>query len=275
MSRRILLMAIAICTLALLFGGAPSAMAQSFSDFEYRVDSFEVSWGANSADDDFADGAVTPWYVDEGTVDEANGFLILTTPGRVYGPMPAGDSQVWGHRTRAIAPGPFHVEDGTGNYTATSQWQGDVPGLNEIYGMTLESYWGTGEDYIGIYIANWDDDMASIFGGTSGLYVNFSKSVGDVETGIDQNVVIDPADIIGDVVFRMTYDDAADELSAAFSLDGGTTFQSPFSPFASDLNMDDSSDWYLDAQELQVPEPATLGLLALGGLTLIRRRCAA
>lgn len=46
MSRAISLVVPAISTIALLVAGAPVAMAQPFSDFEYRVDSFEVSWGA-------------------------------------------------------------------------------------------------------------------------------------------------------------------------------------------------------------------------------------
>lgn len=145
-------------------------------------------------------------------------------------------------------------------------------GLNQMYGMTLESYWATDRDYVSIWIAHLDDDMAGLFGTTAGLYVSFTRSVGDIENTVAQNVAIDPADITGDVLLRMSYDDAADELSAAFSLDGGTTFQAPFASVASDLKMDDSSEWYLDAQELQIPEPATMSLLGIGVLALIRRR---
>lgn len=267
--------AMVVC-LAVMSLATPSAIGQTFTNYEYQVDDFEVSWGATSVEDGFADGTVSPWYVEEGTVQEAGGYLLLTTPGHVLGPMPAGDYQVWQHRTRATAPILFNVEDGAGDFTGTSRWQGTVPAENQNYGITLECYWDTGQDYIGIGIGTSGDEVASALGNPSGgLGISFFKSVGDVENTVSQAVAIDPTEIVGDVMLSLSYDDGANELSAAFSLDGGTTFHSPFASFASDLKLSNGGEWYLDASELQVPEPTGMSLLALGGLAILRRRRAA
>ncbi len=44
-------------------------------------------------------------------------------------------------------------------------------------------------------------------------------------------VAIDPADITGEIVLRLAFDDVADTLTCSFSLDGGYTYQSPFPPY--------------------------------------------
>src|SRR5207249_1331134 len=53
--------------------------------------------------------------------------------------------------------------------------------------------------------------------------------IGDSGSRTD-SVPIDPSSVTGQIVFRVSYDDTTRLLTCSFSLDGGTTFQSPFSP---------------------------------------------
>ena len=95
-----------------------------------------------------------------------------------------------------------------------------------------------------------------------------------VDTGSDlflETAAIVESEITGDVLFRLDYSDVNNYFTASYSLDGGQTFQSSFTPISFDLQVDDM-EWYLEAEKLVIPEPATLSLLGLGMAAFLRKR---
>jgi hypothetical protein len=58
-----------------------------------------------------------------------------------------------------------------------------------------------------------------------------TQNIGSAFTTLQLDTVpITPSSITGPIVLRMVFDDATNMLTCSFSLDGGTTFQSPFPP---------------------------------------------
>lgn len=245
----------------------------NFADYHYQVDYFEVV-GNQPGDlrDEFDDGDVDPWYIEEHTVTESGGYQHLQTPGVVTGPFEFDGVSWIAERANSRtddAPGTgFDVAGGAGSFTATSRWLSAAAGQNEFYGMALSSWTGGSEVDVNLNMYNLDPVYADAIGIPSGLGIWYLYDDGGLNF---QTVSIDPSEITGDVLFRLTFDDAADMISGSYSLDGGDTFESPFSAFAFDLEVGDM-DWALEAEEWTIPEPATMSLLALGGLVMIRKR---
>ncbi len=242
----------------------------NFADFQYQVDSFEVTGNLPGiAIDDFDNGTVFPWHIEEPTVTETGGYLVLSTPGNTYGPYEYGGVSWISERSSVNTEDAynFNVMGGEGDFLATSRWVSAPAGQNEFYGMELWTETGISNFSVNLNMYNYDSVIADALGIPSGLGVWLI-----VDTGVlsIQALAISQSDITGDVLFRMSFDDDADLITAAFSLDGGATFQSPFSPVSFNLEVDEA-EWYLEAEEWQaVPEPATLVLLGLGGLTLLK-----
>src|SRR5262249_8537723 len=103
---------------------------------------------------------------------------------------------------------------GAGNLTFSARVRVQVPPLNSQVAIGLGDD-GTNEIFV-IYVGR--DAL------TQG-YFRFSNSSFDL-----QQQPISPSDITGDIILRLSFDDAQDLASAAVSLDGGTTFLAPFAP---------------------------------------------
>ena len=91
--------------------------------FAFSVDRFQVTGNLPvNAVDEFYDGYLSPWIVDNGTAIEGSGVLTLTNPGDINTIqidnffITQEESEVY------IANTPFMVADGAGDFVATSTW---------------------------------------------------------------------------------------------------------------------------------------------------------
>jgi len=244
----------------------------NFANFQYQVDYFEIIGNQpGNLRDEFDDGVVAPWHIEEETVSESGGYLNLSTPGILFGPYEINGASWISERSsvRTVdAPGSgFDVIGGAGDFTVTSSWISTPAGQNEFYGMTLSSETGTSSFDINLNMYNLEPYYANALGIPSGLGIWLLIDTGDLGALSIQAVSI--AEITDDVLFRLDFDDDSDSFLASYSTNGGSSFDT-FSPVSFNLEVDDM-EWYLEAEEW-VPEPTTLSLLALGAMLAGRMR---
>jgi hypothetical protein len=257
--------------LAVFFGTS----AEESKAFEFRVDSFTVDGNLPAGEtDDFNDGVLTGWTVDEGTAEEFGGAAILRSPGEP-GAIELGGTWILTESTSIEADG-FDISlQGAGDAIATSWWLPDVlPGVNERYymGVVLEFY-GSDSSYIGdeafqVYIVNSDSELAQAAGLTQGgLYLGFNRETED-SSGDSLEMRFAPIDLSGanELALRLVFDEDAYQFQAAYSVNGGA-FESPIDPWdiVSLGDVAEFDEWDLGAQAFTVvPEPSTALLLASG-----------
>lgn len=198
--------------------------------FTYRVDRFELDgnvYGANDGVsdlvDEFDDGSIAPnWYQAFGTVSEADGLLVLASPGRHF-PGPNGEQL---DLTVAAGATPTHVADTLGSFTGTAYWESRVPDVGHHFHFSLFTFGAVG----------------SLFSETFGIGIRRSDTALEIEqhltdldqfNGIWQNTMltfhpISAADVTGRIGFRIRVDDATNMATTSYSLDGGATWHSPF-----------------------------------------------
>jgi len=246
--------------------------------FSYSVDSFQVTGNlAGNVSDGFNNGNLDPWSLQEGTAVESGGVLTLSNPGGVDNFTQAGLDITMERSAVEVstATGPFAVAEGAGDFSVQSTWLPSVPDMNTGYGMTFH-YPSTGVDQVRIGLDYTDGQYASLLYGdpsitAPGLYLSFLQITPDPGTGLHnltfnaQAIPLSEADITGNVVFQLLYNDATNEFSAAYSLDGGSTFQQPFNPF-SIQSLSGSIDPFVELEAgstsiRSVPEPSSLLLL--------------
>ena len=96
------------------------------------------------------------------------------------------------------------------------------------------------------------------------------KSSGDFDLTFDlQALLIDPADVTGNILLQLDFDDTSNQITGNFSLDGGTTFEpSPFTSISPNTE-DPSYIWTMGAASFSVaPEPVSSTLFLVGAATL-------
>ena len=185
--------------------------------FSSSVDRFEVDgnvYGAFDGTPDFVDdfnGTLAPeWTVLLGTAVEANGAVALKNPGTDLniGGVSVDDSNIEQEDA---------VTDGGGSFTAKTYWLPTIPVPGAEFHFQLYT-------------------LSNIIV-SAGMSVSSEPSVtlalvhvlgGSTANDVGYTVPINAADITGQIVLRLSYDDATNMLSGAFSLDGGSTFQTPF-----------------------------------------------
>jgi hypothetical protein len=167
------------------------AHASAASEYSYYVDYFRVDGNLPVAQqDDFNDGNVSPWVVDNGTAEESGGYVNLKTP---------GDSDVDGAiyeeytDLETSATSAFRISVGSGSATATSRWANNVmPSLNQAYMMGADFDFNTGDPLNGgdlefdVGLFNLDQATADALGepglnaGLSAIFVLYlSPSIGE------------------------------------------------------------------------------------------------
>lgn len=244
------------------------------ADFDYAVERFRVVGNLpGDLTDEFDDG-VMDWDSPVGTVAELDGALHLSSPGVVdaaaYSIL-APDIVL--ERSDVVAPRPFVVADQAGDFSATSAWRSLPEGPGGFYAMGLLHFLPIGVTEISsVSISNFDPATASAFGRPAGGAMTFSTVLFDIQTQTilmqdQQSFAFDPASATGLTLLRLEFDDLADELSAAVSLDGGATFARPFASRAVQLDPAspfNSNRFILLGDPATIPEPNTAVLLGLG-----------
>jgi hypothetical protein len=212
--------------------------------YSFSVDRFHVV-GNLPGDivDEFDDGVLDPWNIQVGTAVESGGVVTFSDPGEVADYF-QDNLHVTQERSSVeveAATGVFAVADGSGDFVVESRWLTVLPDLNLGYGMTFH-YPPSEFDQVWIGIYNLEALALPLLGapaGTvSGSYISFIRISPGPGTGLYnltfeyQAVPVVASDITGDIVFRLLFDDTANSFSATYSLDGGSTFLQPFSPFS-------------------------------------------
>ena len=267
-----------ICIVGALIIMAVRAEATPYS---FSLDRFEVVGNLpGSVVDEFDNGSLDPlWVVEDPTGIESGGVLTLSSSG---GPktgyfdglyLTGQGTEIWSNPSGALT-----VQDGAGDYQATTTWARVVPDSNQWFSVSTGLV--TSLDEIGVQMAvgNLSPATADFLGVPPGLGISFGGGgvvfAGGAVVhpgGADfQTVAVMPDDIVGDILLRITFDDESNSFTGSFSLDGGATFLSPFSPVATPLPPEVrplATNWSLSAAYLdvsKVPEPSTFLLLASG-----------
>ena len=256
--RESLFIAVALSSLLSVAGQVQAA------PYSFSVDRFEVT-GQVAKVDEFDDGVLVPdWVVVNPTVTESGGVVTLSSPGGIIGPNEQETELV------TVFTSPFTVFDGSGNFTGTSTWVTGLPGVNLSYEMTVnhnvpDGNGGFLDEFFSIGLTNLDAATAASLGAPAGPLVFFAREIGN--DFIDPQVLaINPADVNGNILLRLAFDDTNDLFSGAFSLNGGTSFQTFSTSLSPSVGQTDYQ-WALMAGSM-VPEPETYAMM-LAGLGLV------
>jgi hypothetical protein len=235
---------------------APSAaLTYSSSCDLFAVDGNEFGSADGAFDyvDEFDDGTLAPaWTLLLGTAVESGGTVTVRNPGVT---IPLGTGGVLEIST--IENEEHGIADGAGDFTMISDWGVVLPATNSEFHMQLYSISPIIEA-AGITVNNTSPEVAAAQpGGIAGYSVSQSvtQGFGDDFTVVQANAVpISAASVTGHVILRMTFDDATNMLTCAFSLDDGQTFQSfpPMHVFNGGVN---DYDVLLGAAGITPPPP--------------------
>ena len=194
----------------------PATFSASVERFEADGNVFGPAGGPLDFVDEFDGGTLAPdWSLEVGTAFESGGVLVLRDPGLITSLVPGLTLDV------SDVESEHDLTNGAGDCTLTSYWTPVLPDTNR--GIHFQTYvLGAAIEAAGLTLNN-----------TNGVYTveQDLTIVGDLPIPQHHDSVpIDPGDVTGTIVLRLSFDDATDMLSTSFSLDGGATFQSPFSP---------------------------------------------
>jgi hypothetical protein len=163
------------------------------------------------------------------------GLLHLTSPGNL---VPYVGGIVF---DRSEAYTNFNL-GGAGSFSVTLTFKHQLLPLpdhqlaqNDAVAISL---WGC-DEYFGVGLSNWEEAIAQPLGAQAGYGIYQDYILNACPTPAVDGVIIegtgvniDPSTIAGDVQLRLSFDDATHTLTSSYSIDGGTTFQSPFPPHA-------------------------------------------
>ena len=231
--------------------------------FSSSVNDFAVS--GRGVSDSFNDGLISPLWSPFGTVSESGGTATFSNPGvpGFLAPFPL-DSDTSGLNGAGIAV------NGSGNFTAVSTWLAGVPDPGTSYSMGLGSQDVLGNTHqIALSVTNTNSDVAIILGGNPGLNVDLIVQTRNTSFAITSWSVIsqgfNPSDVVGAVLLTLAFNDTLNQITASYSLNGGTTAQS-FSPVA--WSFAGGQFALVSSATAAIPEPNTACLVALGLLLL-------
>jgi hypothetical protein len=241
--------------------------------YSFTVDRFEIDGNApGHFVDEFNSGALSAaWSIGNPTVMESGGAVTLSSPGAM-GTFQIGGLHAAIEQTQIINSGiadGLSAQDGAGDFTETSTWLPNLPAMTQQFHMEVFHSIGPGlTESVSISVANIDPTVATALGLSTpppgDLLIGFGREAFDVGNFNFQAFAFNPATVTGNILLQLTFDDANNQFSGAFSLDGGGTFQSPFAPISFSAG-DSAYHWGLYAMSLRtVPEPSTLLLLGSG-----------
>lgn len=252
---------LAAVSAGLLAFALPAHAASTFSASVDRVtidgNNFGPKDGVPDLVDEFDDGSIGPgWQILVGSATEENNVLRIHDPGLQVNFVPGVTLYV------SEVENETECDNGGGDFTTDARWVSGLPALGQQIHYQLYSL-GNGVESSGINIT------------TSGPPTRYTVSqdvtflLGAVGTPEHDEIDINPGDVTGDIVMRMAFDDATDTILASFSLDGGSTFQSPFPPMHVFQSMDDGELMVgSSTAEGTTPPPPTTNLVASRSLSL-------
>src|SRR5262249_26972835 len=221
---------LALWTLIASFAYSP-AHAVSFSSscdrFEIDGSAFGSADGAFDFVDEFNNGTFSPeWIVLLGNAIEMGGDAVVHDPGT---PIQLGPTVL---QISTIENEVHEVGDGDGNFTMNSYWSPTLPSIDSEFHMQLYSQSPIIEA-AGLTVNNYSAEIAAQQGNGAlagySVTASVTHGLGSGFTVVQSNsVAIDTMSVTRPIVLRMSFDDATNMLTCTFSLDGGTTFQSPF-----------------------------------------------
>lgn len=174
-------------------------------------------------------------------------------------------------RSDVTSAGGFGVLRGEGDFTATAVWNPILPDPGGFYGFSLGYQAGAGfGEGIGVGIANYTPQIAGYLGAPSGLVIAQTKGVqsgGSAVSHEQEELAITPGDVTGQIYMRIAFDDGAGEVTTSFSLDGSSTFITPFAPISS--AMTGGGVWVAFGDPISVSPPVRVPALGAGGKVLL------
>jgi hypothetical protein len=220
------------------------------------------------AEDNFDDGVMAPWEVDHPTAIESSGVVTLSNPGDIDS-FQIGNYLITEEVSEIRLIDNLGVENGAGDFVTTSRWLPIVPAQTQLYGMStyLDSPLDVYTRAINIGIINVGPLFGDIFEAPAGLGIYFQQDLSGIDVEYTQLFPIDADDITDSILFSTYFDDSTDLFTGSFSLDGGATFLSPFTPIYTQMNEAVFDGWELNAISYDVqsvPEPTSFLLMATG-----------
>ena len=244
------------------------------ANYNFQIDNFQILGNLpGSAMDDFNYNTLAPdWEIQDGTPFESGNFVYLQSPGELMETLVLNGYRILEERSAISSthPSKFTVWDGEGDFSASAKWNAVIPDENQFYGIQL---WSPGEESISLNIFNVGSNLADALGigTTPGLKILLSD-----DSGL-QVYDISAVDVVDSIILGLSFDDTNNLISPFFSLDNGSTTQTPF--VSVDTRLGDFSEtvWMLDGASLDVqvvPVPGTLWLFASGlfSLAWLRRK---
>jgi hypothetical protein len=195
--------------------------------FDFTVDHFEVDGNAFGPLDgqpdlvnDF-DSQMYPWFTAYGTSSLAGGRLHVQSPGRHF-PGPDGTTL---DLTEVVTT--QYLSKTAGDFVATAVFDPIVPPEGHFYHFTVYTF-GGGATYFNEIFGL---DIHTMGGETRIeqhlVVLDLANAI--YETVTTEGHTVTAADLTGQMHFRVAYDGASSTIRSSFSLDGGATFESPFS----------------------------------------------
>ena len=245
---------LALACAALVAGSARAG----HTNFDYRVEGFLVT-GQVAFGDTFEDGILAPWNPGVGTASEIAGELSLRSPGL---DMP----DFWDFVATPSAPGldvsnvqlsGFPVSSGSGDFVASAGWTTlpSVPAgsIGGFYALSITAVapplpgecnhppFGGPAPLAARTFAVAMRDFAIVpapYVGPPGLAMGLNQQVVCIHDPLDpsQNrsdshapeAAAVAVPVTGNIVLRLSWDDTAGEMTALYSVDGGSSFLTPF-----------------------------------------------
>jgi len=180
--------------------------------------------------DEFDDGVLSPnWFIQFGTPEETGGVLHLKNPGT----HDSSSLSPWGIvLDRSDVLGSFFPCDGGGNFVATASWDPTLPVNNHAVLTFGQATSPDDLETIAVGVSNWSAETAAQVPWDAEGYrlsQTYVRKTGGVYTTFEVlSVPVDPGTVSNPVLLRLSFDDATNTISTAYSIDAGSTFQSPW-----------------------------------------------
>jgi hypothetical protein len=139
------------------------------------------------------------------------------------------------------------------NFTATAYWLPSLALTDQEFHFQLYEL-GPVIESVDLSVGSASAAVPPAIAGPS-ISQALTQISGTYNTLAYDTVSIDPDDVTGQIVLRISFDDATNTVTNSFSLDGGTTFQSPFPPIPAFVGVS-SYEFLLGAGVIEGPPAA-------------------